>query len=68
MQGRIATIVNSLRALEEADRRHELDKRRLEILEMKATGAIEIAEPDGGEEVDIDAKELGVTADETLYE
>lgn len=68
VQGRIATIVNSLRALEEADRRHELDKRRLEILEMKATGAIEIAEPDGGEEVDIDVKELGEIADETLYE
>ncbi len=52
VQGRIATIANSLRALEEADRRMEVENRRLEILEMRATGAIEILEPDGGEEVD----------------
>ncbi len=53
VQGRIATIANSLRALEESDRRMEIEKKKLEILEMRATGAIEIAEPDGGEDVDM---------------
>lgn len=46
VQGRIATIVSSLRALEEADRRHELEKKKLEIMEMRATGAIEITDID----------------------
>ena len=52
VQGRIATIVNSLRALEESDRRLELEKRRIDILEMKATGSIEITEPEDGEDID----------------
>ncbi len=46
VQGRIATIINSLRALEESERRIELDKKRLAILEMKATGTFEFTDPD----------------------
>jgi uncharacterized protein YjcR len=62
VQGRIATIINSLRALEEADRRMEIERQKLRILEMRATGAIEIPEPDEG--IDIDEGE----ADDTLYQ
>jgi uncharacterized protein YjcR len=62
VQGRIATIINSLRALEEADRRMEIERQKLRILEMRATGAIEIPEPDEG--IDIDEGE----ADGTLYQ
>lgn len=67
VQGRIATIANSLRALEESDKRLEIEKRKLEIMEMKATGAIEIAEPDGGEDAEpIDNQET--MEDETIHE
>lgn len=52
VQGRIATIINGLRAIEESEQRIKLDKKRLEILEMKATGAIEVPDPDGGVDVD----------------
>lgn len=64
VQGRIATIVNSLRSLEESDRRIELEKRRLEILEMKATGVIEVPDIDeaAGEEI------AGETTDEAIHE
>jgi len=46
VQGRIATITNSLRAMEETDRRIELERERLEILRMRATGAVPIGGPD----------------------
>lgn len=46
VQGRIATIISCLRGLEEAEKRLELEKRRLEILEMKATGIVEVDEVD----------------------
>ena len=47
VQGRIAKIADSLRALEESDRRMELEKQRLEILRMRATGAVDVPDPDG---------------------
>lgn len=46
VQGRIAAITNSLRAMEEADRRIELERQRLEILRMRATGAVPIGGPE----------------------
>jgi uncharacterized protein YjcR len=64
VQGRIATIINSLRAMEENDRRMEVEKRKLEIMEMKATGVVEVAEPDGTEDMEGKREE----EDETIYE
>ena len=46
VQGRIAAITNSLRAMEEADRRIELERQRLEILRMRATGAVPVGGPE----------------------
>ena len=46
VQGRIATITNSLRAMEETDRRIELERERLKILRMRATGAVPVGGPD----------------------
>lgn len=59
VQGRIATIVNSLRAMEEADRRIEIDKRKLEILEMRTTGSVDVNDPedDDGEDTDLEVIE-----------
>jgi hypothetical protein len=66
VQGRISTIINSLRSLEESDRRIALERRRIEIMEMRATGVVEVAEPDGGEDADME-EERG-EEDETIYE
>ena len=52
VQGRIAKIADSLRALEESDRRLELEKERLAILRMRATGVVDVPDPEGGEESD----------------
>lgn len=57
-QGRIATIANSLRAAEETEQRLLLEKERLEIMRMRATGAVEIPGPDDNESEDYDADEL----------
>jgi len=54
VQGRIATIANALRSLEESDRRIELEKRRLKIMMMRATGAVEVG-PDEEMETDDEA-------------
>ena len=45
----------SLRALEESDRRMALEKQRLEILRMRATGAVDVPDPDGTAADDLDA-------------
>ena len=45
IQGRIAAITNSLRAMEEAAQRMEMEKERLSIMRMKAEGRVEF--PDG---------------------
>ena len=42
VQGRIGTILGSIRAMEDTEKRLEFEKQRLEILKMKATGAIDI--------------------------
>ena len=49
---------DSLRALEESERRIELERERLALLRMRATGAVDVPDPeiggesfaDGGEE------------------
>ena len=46
VQGRIATIVNSLRALEETEKRMELEKEKISIMKMRAAGAFEISDPE----------------------
>lgn len=52
VQGRIAKIADSLRALEESQRRMELERERLELLRMRATGAVDVPDPEDGEEMD----------------
>ena len=52
VQGRIAKIADSLRALEESQRRMELERERLELLRMRATGAVDVPDPEDGEEID----------------
>ncbi len=47
-QGRIASVASALRAAEEADRRMELERERLEIMRIKATG--EVPGEDGDED------------------
>lgn len=53
VQGRIAKIADSLRGLEETAQRMELERERLDLLRMKATGAVHFDgpedEPDGTE-------------------
>ena len=39
-QGRIAAVAGALRAAEESDRRMELEKQRLELLRIRATGEV----------------------------
>lgn len=46
VQGRIAKIADSLRTLEEHEKRMELETQRLEILRMRATGAVDVEAPD----------------------
>ena len=46
VQGRIAKIADSLRALEENEKRMELEKTRLEILRMRATGVVDTPDPE----------------------
>lgn len=54
VQGRIAKIADSLRAIEESDRRIKLELERLELMRMKATGVVDIPDPaEGGENFDL---------------
>ena len=46
VQGRIATIAASLRSLEESEKRMELERERLEIMRMRATGAVPFDDPE----------------------
>jgi len=54
VQGRIAAITNSLRAMEEADRRIELERQRLDIMRMRATGAVPVGGPDDDTGAELD--------------
>lgn len=46
VQGRIAKIADSLRALEENEKRLELERERLAVLRMRATGAVDVPDPE----------------------
>ena len=52
MQAPIAKIADSLRALEESEKRMTLEREKLELLRMRATGAVDVPDVDGGEEFD----------------
>ena len=70
VQGRIAKIVDSLRAMEEHETRVELERQRLDIMRMRAVGAVEVddvdvPDEDGGmEREDIQEAEGG---DEAIH-
>lgn len=53
VQGRIAKIADSLRASEEHEERMKLERERLDIMRMRAIGAVEVS-GDEGEEADTD--------------
>ena len=56
VQGRIAKIADSLRGLEESEKRMGLEKERLELMRMRATGAVTV--PDADEDgVDLEDEE-----------
>lgn len=55
VQGRITKIADSLRALEESEKRMTLERERLDILRMRATGAFDVPGPE--EEPEDDAAE-----------
>lgn len=57
VQGRIATVANALRALEESGQRIGLEKEKIEIMRMRTTGV-----------VDIDIGEGDISTDEALHE
>ena len=42
----------SLRALEESQRRMELERERLELLRMRCTGAVDVPDPEDGEDTE----------------
>lgn len=50
VQGRIIKIADSLRAAEENERRLEMEKERLELMRIRATGSIEIEDVDSNNE------------------
>lgn len=52
VQGRIARVADSLRALEENEKRLELERERLDILRMRATGAVDVPDPESGEDTE----------------
>lgn len=49
VQGRIATIANALKSFEETGQRIELEREKLEIMKMRATGAVDMPDFDEGE-------------------
>lgn len=48
-QGRIAKIADSLRAIEENEKRMDMERERLDILKMRVTGSVEIEDAEGEE-------------------
>lgn len=58
VQGRIAKIADSLRAMEENKERLALERERLEIMRIRATGRVEIGEDELAPEGEADRPEL----------
>lgn len=52
VQGRIAKIADSLRAMEESEKRMELERERLALLRMRATGEVDVPDTEGGEDAE----------------
>lgn len=48
IQGRIIAVINAIRAIDEANNSQELERERLDIMRMRATGIVELEE--GGED------------------
>lgn len=55
VQGRIARVADSLRAIEDGEKRLKLERERLDILRIRATGAVDVPGP---EEEDLEAGRL----------
>lgn len=51
VQGRIATIATAMRQAEEFGQRLELEKQRLEIMRMRATGTVDVPDVDDDEAI-----------------
>ena len=58
VQGRIAKIADSLRTLEESEQRFELERQRIEIMRIRASGSVEVDDPEGGEMLDVEPEDV----------
>ena len=52
IQGRIATIIGKIQQAEENDARMKLEREKLELLRLRATGRVEIKDGDKEDEDD----------------
>ena len=52
IQGRIATIIGKIQQAEENDARMKLEREKLELLRLRATGRVEIKDDDKEDEDD----------------
>ncbi len=59
IQGRIATIANALKSLEETGQRMKIEREKLEIMRMRTTGVVDI---------DLGMAEGDISTDETIHE
>ena len=57
VQGRIAKITDSLRAMEEHAERLVLEKQRLEILRMRASGSVDVPDADLDDTTDVEQED-----------
>lgn len=57
VQGRIAKIVDSLRALDESAARLELERQRLDILRMRASNSVEVDDVEGDDLADVELED-----------
>ena len=64
VQGRIARIADSLRAMEEHAARVELERQRLDILRMRATGAVDSDIEETDELADVEREDIRIEGDE----
>lgn len=60
VQGRIAKVTEGLRALEESERRFALERERIEIMRIRASGSVEVDDPEGGESLDVEVEDIKV--------
>lgn len=58
VQGRIAKIADSLRTVEESEQRFELERQRIEIMRIRASGSVEVDDPEGGEMLDVEPEDV----------